>query len=210
MPQGHIGIENYEFGADPNSRVWQFQLGGGGGDVYLYQIWGHVTGGPQPFANAVANGTNYVRQSLCGLYLAGEQFQQAPRGKVILDPGLGGQAGGVGSFDNSIAFWNIKQSAYECPVIPVNIQWRVPKLIPNGMMWISIVSMTEVTFGGAMFTDTNVQQCVDTEIHLTFDWETTPPPTSGGGGSGTAQIIVEELPGLSLLTTSLSVRQNLP
>jgi hypothetical protein len=200
MPQGHVAIASAAYGDPVSGLVFAFRLGGGS-DCYLYQLWGSLSGGPQPYAMGVANGMNFVRQSRTQLFVPGEVYRQSAGGSVVTDPGSE-----LFRFDNCMAAWNLKQSGNGAVVTPVAIQYRVPKLIPQGLLNVAIFSFTYATYGGSPSPDP--QQCIDTEVNLTFDWETTPPPFDSNPVSPQQQtVVLEPAPGVVTQMATLSVRQ---
>jgi hypothetical protein len=203
MPIGHVAIDNVMYGDALAGLTWQLRLGGGG-DAYLYNVWGTVTGGPQPYAISAQNGTNFVRNSKTLLFVPGEFYRQSSNGAVINSPT--GAPVSAQSFDNALGAWGLRQSGASCPVVPVSIAFRAPHLVPQGLINVAIWSWTLATYGGNNAIDP--QQCINTTVHLAFDWETEPPPVVNPGPSGPGTVIVQTAPGITTPNTKLSVRQN--
>jgi hypothetical protein len=203
MPLGHVVIDNIQYGDPLAGLTWQLRLGGGGNDAYLYNVWGTITGGPQPYAVGVSNGLNFVRSSRTGLFVPGEYYRQSPNGTVITLP-PGAPATGQ-SFDNMLGGWGLRQSGSTCPIIPIAIQFRVPHLVPQGLINVIIWSWTLATYGGSNAIDP--QQCIETAVHLVFDWEIT-PPSPNTPVSPQQQVVLQSVPGVITQNARLSVRQN--
>jgi hypothetical protein len=203
MPIGHVTINNVLYGDPVAGLTWQLRLGGGG-DAYLYNVWGTITGGPQPYAIGAQNGMNFVRASRTMLFIPGEFYRQSPNGAVIASP-TGAPTTGQ-SFDNALGAWGLRQSGSTCLINPVSILFRVPHLVPQGLINVAIWSWTLATYGGSNAVDP--QQCIETAMHLVFDWETEPPPTVNPNPSGPGTVIVQTAPGITTPNMRVQVRQN--
>lgn len=160
----HVGIENWVYGPSSMNR-FPFVLGDGS-DVALSQIWGSIAGGPVPLANRAGQ---YVRQSLTALFSPALSWGAPAAGKTIAEPPPGTHFG----IDNHIAAWNIKQSGNEVVHIPIAIKFGAPLVIPGGQLMIVVNSETLVPKTSKDSTDGN--ECLDTELHLTFEFECATP-----------------------------------
>jgi hypothetical protein len=204
MPIGHVAIDNIQYGDPSAGLTWQLRLGGGGSDAYLYNVWGSIAGAPQPYAISAENGVNFVRNSRTGLFIPGEFYRQSANGSIVAAPPNAPPASQ--SFDNMLGAWGLRQNGSSCLISPISIAFRAPHLVPQGLINVAIWSWTLATYGGANAVDP--QQCINTVVHMMFDWETEPPPTVNPNPSGPGTVIVQTAPGITTPNMRVQVRQN--